>query len=111
MKIIQGELNPKKMGLRGRMVIPLYDKKYEKISIEANDLPLWVSKETAYSELCNKFLFLPFRSERHSSFNYEDEKDISLIYDFYARNNLTKIDESKFKSLYQKYWKELGGSH
>lgn len=110
-KIIQGELNPKKMGLRGRMVIPLYDKKYEKISIEANDLPLWVSKETAYSELCNKFLFLPFRSERHSSFNYEDEKDISLIYDFYARNNLTKIDESKFKSLYQKYWKELGGSH
>lgn len=111
LKVIQKELNPQKMSLRGRMVIPLYNKKYEKISIEAKDLPLWVSKETPYSELCNKYLFLPFRSDRHSSFNYDDENDICLIYSFYAKNNLTTINENEFKNSYRVYWDELRGSH
>lgn len=84
-----------------RMVIPCYDEKYNEISITCNNLPKWMFSCCSNWNFV-KYLVLPFKNSE----NVDD--DIDVVYDYFIKSELTRLDKKTFKKLHLDMWNEIG---
>lgn len=83
-----------------RIVIPCFNDCYIDISLPSNKIPDYVVNNSYFKSWVNDFIFLPKGSN-------DKDADLEIIYDFYLKNSLLKVDKDSFFEKYTECWNHI----
>ncbi|QPI43107.1 MULTISPECIES: ATP-binding protein [Pectobacterium] len=103
--LIKNELSLDRMYAWGRQSIPCYSDDYLDVSISKDMLPNGIYSSSSLNQWVSSHLFSPKLSPKEDKIDVEKELDV--LYMYYKKLSLLKVDEDEFKRKYLEVWRDL----
>lgn len=90
----------------GRTFFPCYKKDIMDIAIKRSSLPKFIFSQCTFNRWASDFIVTP--QSQAIKTDAEMKIELEIVYQYYSKHRLLKLDEFSFKQKYEQVWTELG---